>query len=332
MNKKSILYIAVILLLSVGVYVAVEQDSNVEIEIPQQPVEIEQNDVSEEDVEFDEVENIEYVPSPFTSEYDPDKELIYFYKDGELINTFDIQKNNPFELDKRKKFSDRHYEFIKSDKSLFEYDANKHRPQELYSHNVISNTSSVPEEEYLKKNRAVNYTGTLRTKGLHYVSDAYDIAEISFIKILDKRGDVVKEFVFKNSTIIDGISPNLHYAVGTSNNILGPIGNPEAFLLNIETGENITSIIPIIDELRLGYHFFSGIFLPNNTFFATVFNEKASKEALLIINFNDEIFYYKEINRMEGDYFDIDFNNSLVRFFDKRNNSFINHLNFQKLE
>lgn len=54
MNKRSILFIVIVLLLSVGVYVAVEQQKTVEVEIPQYPIEVEKDEVVEENIELEE--------------------------------------------------------------------------------------------------------------------------------------------------------------------------------------------------------------------------------------------------------------------------------------
>lgn len=212
MNKKSILYIAIILLLSVGVYVAVEQDSNVEIEAPQQPVEIEQNDVSEEDVEFDEVENIEYDPSPFTSEYDPDKELIYFYKDGELINTFDIQKNNPFELEVRSNHGDQIFTHLKEDARKYGV-AGLIRNIKKNDHSgyvrIFQTNSKQPFPETL--NWVLN---SRELVGVNYkIEDDNDI--YSKLVVINEHGEIILRQAFPNIDFsFRSISPDYKYLFG----------------------------------------------------------------------------------------------------------------------
>ena len=199
-------------------------------------------------------EYIDQEEDKYTQKYLQKDNIIEFYKDGELINTFDVDENNPFRINERKLhpyikegYPTGFYSVLDEDYSL--YNLPKSTKEVLLLNNVQSGFNESVNSGIIP----ISYIAKFKTKGLY--PEGIDLDYETTVLLIDKTGEIRKKYSFPNSYFIaKSSSPNTTFIYGTSKSIEN--NQVEVKIINTEFGKNQIDKFQL-DDIDITHAFFN---------------------------------------------------------------------------
>lgn len=231
MKKNYVLITGILILILVGGYFGVQKITHNQNEIQ---IEKKQN-IKKNKLKTNKIQ--------YRTEYDNKTNTIFFYDNKELINSFSIDLNSPFNKKNRSTINSKNNTY-----SLIDEDLNDYNFSELTKSISILDGKlsyyyvSFFDDSASRNNIAISYFATSNIKeSLNSEKLIPDIA-FSVVLILDNRGNIIEELKFPNEHfLVKSVSENSKYLFGESYSNLElkndyPHATPK--LYNSETRKN----------------------------------------------------------------------------------------------